>query len=153
LETAFSVSRRELARSGVGMPMEGPCHHGHCHGRSYAITYAFSDERRDEYETAVAHSDRTVAKLQREGITLACLGTTEVAEVRGERPGMMVRYISSGKAPMGQLNCRTGLPASGAPQRIAEACVDGLPADSKPATNRTRRSRRPRSPRRLEAPL
>lgn len=101
----------------------------------------------------MAHINRTVAELQREGITVACLGTTEVAEVRGEGTEMTVRYISSGKAPIGQLNCRTGLPASGAPQRIAEARVDGLLADSKPTTNRTRRSRRPRSPRRLEAPL
>lgn len=120
----------------------------------YAVTYVFSDDRRGEHDTAMARIDRTVAELQREGIAITCLGTTDAGETRASGAEMTVGYISPSKAAIGQLNYRTGLPASGAPQRITEVRTDGrradLEPDSKPSTSQARRSRRRRH---LESPL
>lgn len=86
--------------------------------KQYTVTYSFDEEEGGARPRPIERILATARSMKRDKLMIAFLGAIQVVDEAGRLRMVMVRFEASTQGVIGILNCRSELPACGAPQII-----------------------------------
>lgn len=86
--------------------------------KQYAVTYAFDEDEGGTRPRPIERIRATARAMKRDEFMIGFLGAIQVVDEAGRLRMVTARYEASTQGVIGLLNCRSELPACGAPQII-----------------------------------